>query len=78
VAAPAAAARRGEVGASQREGGEAAARTQGRHVVREKAARRWRVHGTWPARATGAAQRRNRGAGAGGGRRGPVCNFSKL
>jgi hypothetical protein len=68
MAAWAAAARRGEAGASQHEGGEAAARMQGRHVVREKVARRRRVHGTWPARALGVAQRRNRGAGAGGGR----------
>jgi hypothetical protein len=41
----------------------AAARVLGWHVAQLRAARgRW-VHGTWPARA---AQRRNRGAGAGG------------
>jgi hypothetical protein len=44
----------------------AAARVLGWHVAQLSAARgRW-VHGTWPARAAGAEQRRNRGAGAGG------------
>jgi hypothetical protein len=66
VAARAAAARRGEAREEPAGAGEGVAQTLGRHMVREKAARRRRVHGTWPARAAGAAQRRNRGAGAGG------------
>jgi hypothetical protein len=44
----------------------AAVRVLGWHVAQFKAARGWWVHGTWPARAAGAAQRRNRGARAGG------------
>jgi hypothetical protein len=41
----------------------AAARVLGWHVAQLRAAWGWWVHGTWPARA---AQRRNRGAVAGG------------
>jgi hypothetical protein len=44
----------------------AAARVLGWHLAQLRAARGWWVHSTWPARAVGAAQRRNRGAVAGG------------
>jgi hypothetical protein len=53
-------------GNKRAQGRGAAARVLGWHVAQLRAARgRW-MHGTWPARAAGAAQRRNRGAGAGG------------
>jgi hypothetical protein len=66
VAARAVAARCGEAREEPAGAGKAAAQTLVRHVVRGKAAHGRRVHSTWPARAAGAAQRRNRGAGAGG------------
>jgi hypothetical protein len=59
-------------------GREAAGPVLGRHVAQPRAARRWRGCCTWPVRAAEAAQRGNRGAGAGGGRRGLVCDFPKV
>jgi hypothetical protein len=59
-------------------GREAAAQVLGRHVARGKAAWRRRVRGTWPARAAGAAQRRNRGVGLEVDEGGSVCNFLKV
>jgi hypothetical protein len=49
-----------------------------RHVERERAALGSRASGEWLARVAGTAQRRNRGARAGGGRRGLTCDFPKV
>jgi hypothetical protein len=53
MVARAAAARRGEARRGLARAGEAAARMQGRHVARGKAAQGGRVCNTWPARAAG-------------------------
>jgi hypothetical protein len=50
----------------------------GGHVARGKVARRRRVRGTWPARAAGVVQRRNRGGGLEVDEGGAICNFQKV
>jgi hypothetical protein len=67
-------ARRGEASAVRESGGARAEAARGSAQSGAGAA----VRGTWPAQATGMAQRRNRGAGAGGGRRGLIYDFPKV